>query len=116
MGANSGLTARSHCYREILFTCHRMRDRIYGMDDGEVEITYFYHPSRECLGQDGSIHIDMGFYGKVEMGCGAQVSQPGDADYEFWRWLVNHADFQRMVNGEELIEAQQLFKLECSFE
>jgi hypothetical protein len=74
----------------------------------------YYRPQWSSFDADGTISIRISVWSdEAHYSCIDTISA-NDDHYQFWHWLVEHPEFQRTLNEEQLNEAKDRFALESS--
>ena len=80
----------------------------------EPKTTSYYRPQGSSIDDDGTITLRVSVWDE-ESHCSCRETVQSDRDdYAFWRWLVEHPDYQRTLDEQALEEARDRFELESS--
>ncbi len=81
------------------------------MDSDSEEFRY-YRPHWSSIDVDGTISMRVSVWQDSDHFSCVFTFATNDNEYPFWRWLIDHPDFQRVLSEAELNEARDRFALE----
>ncbi len=75
------------------------------------ELTY-YKIARSYVDDSGVVILRVSVWDEdVHSSCAGEIEQT-HGDYLFWRWIIDHPEFQRTLNSQEFAAAKDRFALE----
>ena len=71
----------------------------------------YYRPHWSSIDADGTISMRVSVWTDEDHFSCVFTFATDEREYPFWRWLVEHPDFQRVLTDEELNQARDRFAL-----
>ena len=80
------------------------------MNEPAATASFYYYPGSASIQPDGTIEVQASWYESCSHSSGAALIKPGNANYAFWRWLVENAQLFPQLTNENMATAREAFE------